>query len=304
MASFVAGWDGGGTKTKVVCLAEDGTVLSEASFGALNPNGAQKSEVQTTVAQAMTWMNGIGECVALALSVAGVSNPETADLLCRLIAENGYHGPLRLVGDQESALYGAVGDVGAVLVAGTGSICYGRNAAGETARSGGYGYLVDDEGSGYAIGRDILIAVLRAGDGRMPSTCLTELLAAREGWGNASAIMKSLYGGSFEKAKVASLAPLVLEAAGDAAASTIIDKVSVELTLMATAVIDKLHLESARLAFSGSILTHITPIRSRVEGELVRRYPLLQGFDPIADAAHGAARMALQLIGKECEPNA
>lgn len=304
MAGFVAGWDGGGTKTKVTCLTETGSALAEAFFGPLNPNGAPKSEVQVTVSQAMAWMAGLGKCKALAVSAAGVSNPDTTDLLCHLLAENGYCGPLQLVGDQESALYGAVGEVGAVLVAGTGSICYGRNNEGKTARSGGYGFLVDDEGSGYAIGRDILIATLRAGDGRISPTRLSDLLMAFEGWGDVPATMKSLYSGSFDKAKIAALAPLVLETKNDKASCMIIDKAARELILMATAVIDRLHLESARLALTGSILKHMQPIRMQVEAELTQRYPKLQGFEPLADAAYGAALMAKQLIGKERDPHA
>ncbi|HPS81896.1 MAG TPA: BadF/BadG/BcrA/BcrD ATPase family protein, partial [Candidatus Limiplasma sp.] len=166
MDTYVAGWDGGGTKTRVVCLSAGGEPFAEHTFGPLNPNGTSETEVCRTVSEALRWMETLGRCTALTVSSAGVSNPDVSSLLGRLLSENGYHERFQLVGDQESALYGAVGPYGAVLVAGTGSICYGRNRQGDTARSGGYGYLVDDEGSGYAIGRDILTAVLRAGDGR------------------------------------------------------------------------------------------------------------------------------------------
>ncbi|MEI3013924.1 MAG: hypothetical protein V8T36_03730 [Ruthenibacterium lactatiformans] len=64
-------------------------------------------------------------------------------------------------------------------MAGTGSICFGRDAAGKTARSGGYGHKIDDEGSGYALGRDALAAVVRAQDGRGPRTLLTDLVFAQ-----------------------------------------------------------------------------------------------------------------------------
>lgn len=298
MGTFVAGWDGGGTKTKAVCLAADGSLFAQATFGALNPNGAPKATVLATVTQALRWMDSLGECSALVISVAGVSNPETAELIPRLLAENGYHGPYQVVGDQESALYGAVGNVGAVLVSGTGSICFGRNSAGETARCGGYGYLVDDVGSGYAIGRDILVAVLQAEDGRTPPTILTELLFSQAGWNGVPALMQNLYGGQFEKSRVAALAPLLLNAGADPAALTIIENAARDLTQLAATVIDRLQLQQERLALTGSILEHIAPVRSLVEANLTNRYPQLLGYAPIADAAHGAAQMALQQMRK------
>ena len=299
-----AGWDGGGTKTRVVCLSEGGGLFAQADFGSLNPNGSPESEVRATVSRALQWMAGLGECCALAVSVAGVSNPQTATLLYRLLAENGYHGPLRLAGDQESALCGAVGEVGAVLVAGTGSVCFGKNADGQIARCGGYGYLVDDEGSGYAIGRDILSTVLRARDGRIPSTRLSALVSEQPGWEDFPALMQNLYNSNFEKSKVAALAPLAIAAGDDAAAQQIILKASRELTLLATTVIDQLHLENERLAFTGSILEHMLPVRTAVSVTLQQRYPRLQGFEPLADAAYGAACMAMQLYRKESELHA
>src|SRR5205085_1278058 len=62
---------------------------------------------------------------------------------------------------------------GIVIIAGTGSIVYGRNQRGEAARAGGWGHLIGDEGSGYWIGREALAAVMRAEDGRGPSTRMT-----------------------------------------------------------------------------------------------------------------------------------
>ena len=294
MGAFIAGWDGGGTKTSVVCLTLEGQTLSTASFGPLNPNGTTASEVVQTTRNALHWMASLGECKTLVISVAGVSNPKTAMLLGQILTAEKFSAPVRVVGDQESALYGAVGKTGAVLVSGTGSICYGCNATGETARSGGYGYLADDEGSGYAIGRDILAAVLRASDGRIAPTSLSGLVMAQTGWHDVATIVQSLYQLPFDKAKVAALAPLIGNATEDPAAQLILCKAATELTLLATTVIDKLSLQQQRIAFTGSILTKLIPVRKAVIDALQARYPHLVGFDPLADAAHGAANIAYQ----------
>lgn len=84
-------------------------------------------------------------------------------------------GVIRLVGDHETALAGALEEpAGVILIAGTGSICYGVNESGAKFRAGGYGHIIDDAGSAYAIGRDILKAVVRSSDGRQGQTVLKE----------------------------------------------------------------------------------------------------------------------------------
>lgn len=293
MESIVAGWDGGGTKTRVTCLSLTGEKRGTAEFGALNPNGASETDVLQTVADALEHVRSQGECKYLVVSTAGVSNPDVERLIRRALTACGYTGALELAGDQQSALYGAVGAHGAVLIAGTGSICYGRSQSGQTARSGGYGYLVDDEGSGYAIGRDILSAVLRDMDGRGQPTRLRALLTAQEGFADVPDIMRSLYTERFQKAHIAALAPLLIKAGDDPVAQAIAQRAAKELVLLAATVIDRLALGQSRLAFMGSILTHYPLIRSAVTQALTARYPKLAGFDPLADAAHGAALMAL-----------
>ncbi|NLI20644.1 MAG: ATPase [Clostridiales bacterium] len=304
MGAVVSGWDGGGTKTGVVCLDEGGHLLGSARFGPLNPNGAPPGEVCATIRDALAFVRRFGACEALVVSLAGISHREAGALVGRVLAENGYHNALRLVGDQEAAFEGAVGDTGAVLIAGTGSICHGRNRAGETARCGGYGYLVDDEGSGYAIGRDIVSAALRARDGRTPPTKLDGLLARTPGWADLSDIMRNLYDPGFEKATIAALAPLLADAAGDWAADAIVAKAARELTLLAVTVIDRLGVATERVALTGGVLTGLRPVRRAVEAALTARYPALLGFEPLADAASGAARMAYRMIGKESDLHA
>lgn len=78
-------------------------------------------------------------------------------------------------------------------MAGTGAICCGRDGAGNRTRVGGYGYLIDDGGSGYALGRDILTAVVRAADGRGPATALTQAVFAALGVRSVGEIITWLY---------------------------------------------------------------------------------------------------------------
>src|SRR4030095_12707011 len=89
----------------------------------------------------------------------------------------GYKARVLVVNDALVALEaGAPRQPGGGIISGTGSISYGRHARGEAARSGGWGYVLGDEGSGYWIGRAALRAVLREADKRGPETSLTEML--------------------------------------------------------------------------------------------------------------------------------
>ena len=114
---------------------------------------------------------------AICLGIAGVDRPNDAAIVRGIMRRIGFNSRVLIVNDALIALEtGAPGQPGVVIISGTGSIAYGRNAAGEAARSGGWGYVLGDEGSGYWIGRAALRAVLRAADHRGPATVLTPML--------------------------------------------------------------------------------------------------------------------------------
>src|SRR5207237_9144432 len=86
---------------------------------------------------------------------------------------------VEVVTDAEIALYGATGGApGLVLIAGTGSICCGRNARGKRVCAGGWGPLAGDEGGGSWLARRALQAVAQASDGRGPDTALSQAACA------------------------------------------------------------------------------------------------------------------------------
>lgn len=302
MGMLLTGWDGGGTGTTVVCIDPHGTVLARARFGPLNLNGAEPEAVARTVWDCLGYMRAHGECAALCIGAAGVSNPSAGALLRRLLAQNGYGGRLVLAGDHEIALYGAVGGVGAVVIAGTGSICCGRNGLGQTARAGGGGHLIDDGGSGYAIGRDVLSAVLRAQDGRGPATLLEAAVAAELGGASRESIVSYVYRQQRQKADIARFARLLAPAleAGDAAAEEIASRAAQELYALLKAVLTRLRLPGADVALMGSILEKCAPVRAEVEALIDAGLPAARIIAPRADAAQGAALMAKLRWEEQC----
>lgn len=298
---YYCGWDGGGTKTEVLCVDASGQPIDSGIFGPMNINGAGKERVAQSIRDCMAFMSalpdGLEGCAALVIGTAGVSNKEVSGFITDAVRACGYQGPLVLKGDQEIALAGAVDGAGAVLVAGTGSVCCGQDEQGNLARAGGCGHLIDDEGGGYAIGRDILAAAVRAMDNRIPPTMLTELLKEEMGFETSRDIITWLYSPSTGKKEVAALAPLLLKAmaAGDEAALRIADKVACELAELVKGVWRTLNLAQGELAFIGSILLKVDRISRQVTQLCEEACPGLKVIHAHGTPAQGAARLALAL---------
>jgi len=298
---YYCGWDGGGTKTEVLCVNAAFETVGNACFGPMNVNGAGRERVAQSVKDCMAFMaglpGGLDACAALVIGTAGVSNQAVSGFLTEQIRGCGYQGSLMLRGDQEIALVGAVDSAGAVLVAGTGSVCCGQDGQGRMVRTGGCGYLIDDEGGGYAIGRDILAAAVRAMDNRIPPTVLTDLLKRDLGLETVQDVVTWLYAPTTGKKEVASLAPLMLEGmeAGDETARSIALKAAHELVELVKGVWRTLDLQQGELAYIGSILLKCELINREVTRLCEEACPGLKVIQAHGTPAQGAAKLALQL---------
>ena len=298
---YYCGWDGGGTKTEVCILYENGETVSQ-SFGPLNANGASRETVEKTVRDSVEYMRsqqeGLEGCSMLVIGMAGASNRDAAELVTQAARDAGYTGPLRLVGDQEIALAGAIRGHGAVLIAGTGAICYGRDPAGNSFRVGGWGYLIDDGGSGYAIGRDILMATVRAEDGRGKDTCLKQKVFEALNVKDIRGVITWLYDPGTGKKEIASLAPLLLPAldAKDEAALEIAGQAANDLAELVITGWRKTGMEDGEIAMTGSILNRYAPIRTRTEERIRAALPKVSIISPRFSPARGAAMMAKEAV--------
>lgn len=293
---FIAGVDGGGTKTTVVCALPDGTVLDTAKFGPFNFNSIGKERFEALLDRLCAYLRGLGQCKALCIGSAGISNQEMVRLVEAAMKRGGI--PVwKLVGDQVIALQGALsGKPGIALIAGTGSICFGKNEAGSFARSGGWGHLIGDEGSGYALGQNALAAVARAMDGWGEQTLLTRLLAEQMGLRDRAEIISYAYGG--DKSRIAALSPLVEEAARqqDRTAQRIIRENARHMTGLVGAVAGRLGTVQGSVATLGGLLEHKTLLRQAFVEEMAQRHPKLCCTMPEQDAAAGALLLAKEML--------
>jgi N-acetylmuramic acid 6-phosphate etherase len=181
---YSLGFDGGGTKTECAVLNAGGKVIGEGRSGPSNPlrsgYDAAFRSLSEAAAEALKTAglhtNGItGVCAGL----AGAGRRTVVRRVLVFLAEEFPRAVAHVTTDFEIALEaGAGAGPGVVLIAGTGSAAYGRNAAGQTARAGGYGPWVGDEGSAFEIGRRAVGAVARARDQAAPITLLTEMIPA------------------------------------------------------------------------------------------------------------------------------
>lgn len=299
----VLGIDAGGTKT--VCQLADahGIVISEARSTGANLQAVGELEVEKVLHQVME--EAIGDRPvrpeAICLGIAGVDRPDDAAVVRGIMRRIGYKARVLVVNDALVALEaGAPGQPGVVIISGTGSICYGRNEHGTAARSGGWGYVLGDEGSGYWIGRAALRAVLRAADRRGPTTALTDLLLTHFGVDRPQGLIHEIYHSNLKPAAIGALAQAVHKAfsRGDEVAVGILRGAANELESAAMSVARRLELIGRPFVFilAGGIFKAVP----WVQEELSRRLPVLAPGSTVrlleGEPASGAVRLALQEV--------
>jgi N-acetylglucosamine kinase-like BadF-type ATPase len=210
----------------------------------------------------------------------------------------GYKSRILVVNDALIALVaGARDDPAIVLIAGTGSIAYGRNAAGEASRAGGWGHMIGDEGSGYWIGREALAAVMRGADGRGPDTAMAAEILAFFNVTDVSRLPRIVYDREQPRMSVAALGPIVQRVAeqGDAVATRILERAADELVLGARSVATRLEMRGAAFTFflAGGVFRVVPWLTEELPRRLVEVAPRSQAEILTAEPAVGAVWLAL-----------
>ena len=241
----VMGIDAGGTKTVCLLADERGRIVAESRGGGANLQAAGELEVEKVLHHVMEEAIGDRDIRpdAICLGIAGVDRDDDAEAMRGIMRRIGFKTRTLVVNDALIALVAGAGDEpGVVVVAGTGSIAYGRDGAARAARSGGWGYLLGDEGGGFWIGRSALVSVVRQFDGRGPATLLTELVLSEMRLANPTELVHAIYVRGLHRYAIASIAPVVQRALdlGDAVATDIVVRAAGELSSAAASVITRL----------------------------------------------------------------
>lgn len=290
---FIAGIDGGGTHTRLEIRDMENRTLRREEFGPFNINSIGEAAFRKLLREVFAACGDMTQCARICFGAAGISNPRMGEVLKEELDAVGFRGKWLLVGDQAIALRGAMDCPGLIIIAGTGSICYGMNAAGEVARSGGYGHLIDDGGSGYCLGRDMLAGAVQVLDGRLQASGVMDAVCRRLEAG-PEAIVPFVYSPKTDKSAIAAFSSIALELAeqGDAYACDTLRRQAGELARMVAAVQTRLGLAGCRIAPLGGLITHDNAYSRAVTEQL----SCLGTVAPAEhDALWGAAQMAWEL---------
>ena len=295
MSVFI-GVDGGGTTARAVVVDAEGRELGRGRYSGAVVTAAEPDDavdavtaaVRLATEQAHVDMPADGMWAGL----AGAGGARAKQAVTRALSERGLARRVNVGTDVEAAFHDAFGEgPGVLLMAGTGSIAWARDAAGTSLRVGGWGQVLGDEGSGFSIGVEALKRLTRAEDGRGPETRMRNALL--DACGVASVVDLIGWVDLATKGEVAALAPLVVTAAedGDAVAASIVDVAVDALVAHVVTAIDRVADGGASTVLWGGLLAEGGPLRPHVVQALERiAVPVTpRSIDP----AMGAARLAL-----------
>jgi glucosamine kinase len=298
--AFYLGIDGGGTKTRCV-LGNETTVLATAVSGGCNVVRLGEAQARESLHAVVRQVCSIAKVSAaqvgaVCLGAAGAARPEIAAKLRHILSEiyPQFMSNIEVVGDAEIALEAAFGNgPGVIAIAGTGSIVYGRDEAGQTARAGGWGFAISDEGSGHWIGRQAISALLRARDeGR--ETALTALILEYWHLDNIDALIQRA--NATPPPEFPRLFPIVVQAAAerDSIAVELLSRAGAELAALAGIVLRRIAQTPpyVPVAMTGSVFRQSEDVRRVFYNGLEEHFPGIKLQDDFVDPVQGALARA------------
>jgi glucosamine kinase len=309
--AYYLGIDGGGTKTRCV-LADETTVVARAMSGGSNMVrlGEQQARqaLQTALRQACaTAQIAPNQIRALCIGAAGAARPEITAKTVKILNEVIPEIPrekIEVVGDSVIALEAAFGTgPGVIAIAGTGSIVYGRDAKGHTARAGGWGFAISDEGSGHWIGRRAIAAVMSAHDQGVESA-LTGMILQVWKLGTLDELVQ--LANATPSPDFPRLLRIVLQAAdgGDAVAGDLLAEAGARLAALTAIVVRRLApnanaaappLATLPLAMTGSVFRQSAQVRQVFYNALQKSFPEIDVRPDLVEPVEGALARARRL---------
>lgn len=302
---YLIGIDGGGTKTDCAIADLSGKIINQvvgkpSNFLIIGVEEAVENIFALIEENLFALEGDFADVKQIVIGTAGAGREDDALLLEKgfkdYAASLGIHFKgVKVLSDAHIALEGAFpNSAGCILIAGTGSILFGKDEKGVIHRVGGFGRLIGDEGSGYSIGRKALNAVSKASDGRGEETLISELLNAKMNSGSTNGIIDKVYN---EKLDVASVAKIVIEAAeeSDPIAEDILDEEADELVLHIRSLINKIHIDKLDVAFSGSLIDNNNFYSDLLKQKIKSTLPKVKLVKPASSPVSGAIFFAKRL---------
>lgn len=306
MSNFVLGVDGGQTSTKCVLTTTDGHVLGLGQGSGLTHFAAEGGREQfvrsLTEAIQSVWGNANlppQPLAAIGLGLTGVEAQVEIDIAYELLPQVVIAQVAEVQSDAVTALVGAhLDQPGIMMISGTGMIALGQDRQGHRRRAGGWGWLLGDEGSAQAIGRDGLIAALHAFDGVLPPTTLTDAFLTHFNAQHPLDIKRIVYAPGFGAAGFAGLAAVVSRVAeqGDTTARSVIEQAGRWLAREVAALIQCLDFgdTSIPVAPVGGAFEYVCGLKPAFTEALLGLHPQAYVRDPLLPPMFGAVLLALR----------
>ena len=307
MTGYYLGIDGGGTKTRATILDANGFVISTGISASSNVGNIGKQLARRNIEKAICAAADKAGTKphsfdAAFLGIAGVVSRQDSDTVFELVRQLNL-APRGMIGvdhDCRIALAGGLaGQHGIVQIIGTGTSCFGMNAAGERWMAGGWGHLIADEGGGYWMGIRAMKAATADHDTRGKPTLLTGMVLDALNIDSIGVIMQRVYAENLSVTEIASLSGLVIDAAqqGDHIATEIIARGMKEAARCVNAVSSYLGFrrDDMTLVLAGGILQAGPVVTLPLEKAVLRHLPLCKIKTPLFSASIGACLLARQL---------
>jgi len=291
---------------------EPAKILGTSRCGCTNWNSVgvaqAKENLKTGILEAVQKANGnLSQVIGIGLGMSGVDRPADKEQVTGWMKEILFdvpHENIIVQSDAVAALAsGTSGHLyGLVVISGTGMICYGFNNQKKEKRSGGWGPLLGDEGSGYAIAQDILKAVVQAHDGRGIATMLVQEVLDQLHLKTCEELISWAYDEKDRSwSKFADLSPLAAKCAakGDAVALNILDHAAEQLLITIGAVVSGLEMENEKfpLVLAGGNLTHQnSKLAHLLHDKAKSKYPNVDILYPSIDPAHAACLLVINKL--------
>ncbi|MGE5261933.1 MAG: N-acetylglucosamine kinase [Acidobacteriota bacterium] len=304
-SDLVVGVDGGGTHTRARLANLRGEMLGNGEAGPSNPNAigyaAAQAELLAAIEGAFQDARMERQNLAAAcFGIGGVHRTEERERLGAWARETIAPSVL-VVNDGEIVLTaGTPENWGVALIAGTGSFAWGKARDGRTARAGGWGYLIGDEGSGFDLAREALRAAAQSADGRRAPTRLLDAFLQYWDLGQPMELIPRIYRTGMKPGDIAALAPLVMRVAkeGDSTAQALLKRAAALLadTVMAVARALSFGVDAVPVALSGGLLLEADLLRAELTHDLTTRSDRFSPFTVVNEPVNGAVKAAIALV--------
>lgn len=295
MCEIGFGIDGGGTRSRLCLFSlEDGRELGRFAGGSTNMYSVGRDvAMQNIVSLLRSSGVSLERLKAGCLGSAGLSRPAEKEVFSDFFRRLLPQCRIYLCNDGETLLVGALKSTeGYCLIAGTGSLALARDHEGRTARAGGLGYMLGDEGSALWIAWQAIRRAMRSREGRDLETTLLADLVKHFSLSCPEDFVEMLHH-RFEKAVVATAAGLVLDRVeDDPLAADIARAAANELAQLLDSVMRQMPLFPARAALSGGVIEHNAWLRGRLVEQLALVHPDLEVVSGQGDAVRGACMLA------------